>query len=219
MDPEFHRREDRAPAQDSAPAGARHVPVVQAKMQVGRTDDPLEGEADRVADLVTHALNASRDRPPFGGSSGGGRTRRTTTVRREPDTDHPPIGADGGAVADDVAQRVQRASRGGAPLDPSTMSRMGGAFGADFSGVRVHRGAEADALNRSFGAQAFTTGSNVFLGSDAPAVGTKEGDHLLAHELTHTIQQGGARLQRSSPPGGEVRRVTAGDGGRRSPVR
>ena len=183
-------------------------PVIQTKLRVGRSDDPLEREADRVADQVLRAL-ASPGPVQSDAATDSGRVRRATTVRRAPamQQEHAPIGPEGGAVGDDVAKRVQRATNGGAPLDDSTRTRMGAAFGADFSAVRLHRGAESDSLNRSLGARAFTTGSHVFLGSDAPAAGTAEGDRLLAHELTHTIQQGGAttdpaarapRVQRSA---------------------
>lgn len=176
-------------------------PAIQTKMLVGRSDDPLEREADRVADQVLRALAAPG--PVRRADAGSQRVRRATAIRRAADA---PIGPEGGPVPDDVAKRVQRATSGGAPLDGTTMSRMGEAFGADFAAVRVHRGPESDALNRSLGAQAFTTGSHVFLGPDAPAPGTAQGDRLLAHELTHTIQQGGATP--SAAAGGRVRRST-----------
>jgi hypothetical protein len=181
--------------------------VIQTKMVVGRSDDPLELEADRVADQVVRALASPGPVAAATDASDSGRVRRATTIRRAPGGVPAPIGPEGGRVDDDVAKRVRRATTGGTPLDQTTSARMGAAFGADFSSVRVHRGAESDALNRSLGARAFTTGSHVFLGSDAPTPGTTQGDHLLAHELTHTIQQGGAttaadgavgRVQRSA---------------------
>jgi hypothetical protein len=63
-------------------------------------------------------------------------------------------------------------------------------FGADFSGVRVHTDAESAALSNRLGARAFTTGNDIFFSRDEFKPGTSDGRHLLAHELTHTIQQG-----------------------------
>jgi hypothetical protein len=59
------------------------------------------------------------------------------------------------------------------------------AFGADFSGVRLHHDSESDALARSMTAKAFTTGADIFLRQDASPSDTS----LLAHELTHVVQQ------------------------------
>lgn len=182
--------------------------VIQAKLIVGPADDPLEHEADQVAEAVMRALASPG---PAIGAQGApaGRVHRSTAVRRVANEGHAPIGPEGGRVGDDVAARVQRASRGGTPLDPTTLTRMGDAFGADFSGVRLHRGAESDSLNRSLGARAFTSGSSVFLGSEAPSPGTSAGDRLLAHELTHTLQQGSATVSRSSVTVGRVQRAAS----------
>jgi hypothetical protein len=68
-------------------------------------------------------------------------------------------------------------------------SSMEGAFGADFGRVRTHDGADARDLNERLGARAFTVGHDVFFRDGVPDAGTSEGQHLLAHELTHTIQQ------------------------------
>ena len=73
---------------------------------------------------------------------------------------------------------------------------MEGAFGADFTGVRVHTGPEADALNNSMSARAFTTGQDIFPETAEYNPDTPEGQRLLAYELTHMVQQGGADVQR-----------------------
>ena len=70
------------------------------------------------------------------------------------------------------------------------------AFGADFTGVRVHTGPEADALNNSMSARACTTGQDIFPETAEYNPGTPEGQRLLAYELTHMVQQGGADVQR-----------------------
>ena len=83
------------------------------------------------------------------------------------------------------------ASASGLALDQTIRPQMEEAFGADFSGVRIHTGAHADAMNRQVSAVAFTTGSNIFFSDGAYNSGTTEGKRLLAHELTHVVQQQG----------------------------
>ena len=75
-------------------------------------------------------------------------------------------------------------------------------FGADFSGVRIHTGSEAAQLNREVSAQAFTHGQDIYLGEGKTDVASAQGKQLLAHELTHTIQQGASpQAQRDAGPG------------------
>jgi hypothetical protein len=70
------------------------------------------------------------------------------------------------------------------------------AFGADFSGVRVHHDAHADALSRPLQARAFTTGQDIFFSQGAYRPGTSSGQELIAHELTHVVQQNGNRVEK-----------------------
>ncbi len=84
------------------------------------------------------------------------------------------------------------AERGsGQALDEAARAEMESVLGADFSGVRVHTGPEADALNRELGAAAFTTGRDIFFRNGMYQPGSSAGHELLAHELTHVVQQGG----------------------------
>src|SRR5579859_3933852 len=103
-----------------------------------------------------------------------------------------PSGAQGGEVSADLEQRLEAARGGGRPLDQGLGARVGGALGADFSGVRVHTGPAADDLSRALGATAFTTGSDIFFSQGAYQPETQSGQKLLAHELTHVVQQGAA---------------------------
>jgi len=86
----------------------------------------------------------------------------------------------------------------GSKMDASTKKQMEQAFGADFSNVNIHTDSSAEALSQDLGAQAFTHGNDVYFNKDKYNPNSKEGKHLLAHELTHTIQQGGSkkRVQR-----------------------
>ena len=97
----------------------------------------------------------------------------------------PEVGLEGGPVSDAVASRINASRGGGAALESGMRASMEQQLGASFEDVRVHTGAESHQLNRSVGARAFTTGSDIFLGQGASA-----GDSgLLAHELTHVVQQ------------------------------
>jgi hypothetical protein len=95
------------------------------------------------------------------------------------------VGAEGGSLSEGAAGQLQALRGGGHPLDAALRSRMEAAMGTSFGDVRVHTGTQADTLNRGMGARAFTSGSDVVLRNDQSAADT----HLLAHELTHVVQQ------------------------------
>jgi hypothetical protein len=99
----------------------------------------------------------------------------------------------GGPAQPDVEQSIQQAQGGGSPLPNAARADLEPKFGADFGSVRVHTGPQADQLNRSLSAKAFTTGSDIFFRQGTYSPGTSTGKHLLAHELTHVVQQGGSR--------------------------
>lgn len=90
---------------------------------------------------------------------------------------------------DETAQRINRERSGGRPLDGAVQAQMGQALGANFSAVRIHTSLAADDLNRQLEAKAFTTGQDVFFRGDAYSPGSSGGQELIAHELTHVVQQ------------------------------
>lgn len=174
-------------------AAATLLMVAQPKLTVGPAGDQYEREADTVADQVVAALAARTQ------------TRRSSSDPSEPSspaiarqiqrlvapTDEATVGAQGGALDAGVESQIQSARSGGTPLDSIARSSMEGAFGSDFSRVRIHTGSNSAALNRSISAKAFTIGSDIFFGAGKPDTSTKDGQQLLAHELTHTVQQTG----------------------------
>jgi hypothetical protein len=87
---------------------------------------------------------------------------------------------------------IQGKTSGGQPMSAETSSFMGSRFGADFSNVRIHNDPEAAGLSNQLSARAFTYQNHIFFSRDQYQPGTSEGKQLLAHELTHTIQQGHA---------------------------
>lgn len=96
---------------------------------------------------------------------------------------------EGAAKAGDDPQEIQSQLSGGQPLDAGAKSRMGAAFGHDFSNVRVHTNSRATELSDQLQARAFTVGSDVAFGAGEYQPGTLIGDALIAHELAHVVQQ------------------------------
>jgi len=86
---------------------------------------------------------------------------------------------------------------GGQPLSRSTRSHLEPKFGYDFSRVKIYNDVQSDSLNRSINARAFTTGKDIFFRHGEYNPETSKGKRLLAHELTHVVQQDNMKLQRT----------------------
>ena len=144
---------------------------VQRKLAIGEPDDPLEREADRVADQVMRMPAgqgpASQNQPLQSNPAGSTQTATGETPG--------------------LVQDVLRSP--GEPLDEETRAFMEPRFGADFSGVRVHTDANAAESAQAMNALAYTAGRDIVL--DSRRYGSKETERrrLLAHELTHVLQQ------------------------------
>lgn len=107
---------------------------------------------------------------------------QTKATARDPES-----GFDAGP---NIEKRLAGTRGGGSPLPEGVRSFMEPRFGADLAGVRVHADSKAAQLNRELSAQAFTHGPDIYMGEGRYAPGTAAGDRLLAHELTHVVQQG-----------------------------
>lgn len=189
--------------------------VVQTKLVVGAADDDAEREADSIADATMRTFATGETiqsdvlQPRIRGRvarrldatptpTDGGVSRVQRSARPSPS-----IGREGGAVDADTESAITAARGGGRPLDSRIRGGMERSMQADFSGVRVHVGAESDQLNRQLQSKAFTTGSDIFVRSSDYSPGSESGQHLLAHELAHTVQQGAS----PSSPGGVDRKI------------
>lgn len=162
---------------DHARSASAPGPVIQPQLLLGPVDDPYERQADRVAAQVTMPVAAPAPR------LGGERLMRKTTGTPVQDPASGPV--DPG-----VQQAIQSAQGGGRPLADTVRTPLEQAMGADFSDVRVHTDARADQLNQSLQARAFTTGRDIFFRRGHFTPDNASGQSLLAHELTHTVQQG-----------------------------
>jgi LysM repeat protein len=163
--------------------------MIQTKLGVSQPGDVYEQEADRAAEQVMGM--ASSENPISGG-------RNETQVRLSKQSRE--TGANSTAQSPDVPPGVYDAlnSGGGQPLDAGTRTFMEPRLGYDFGGVRVHTNAQAADSARAMSALAYTVGSDLVFGSGHYQPETHEGQRLLAHELTHVVQQSGlgARVQR-----------------------
>ena len=173
------------------PATCSYLPL-QLKLSVGAPDDPLEHEADAMADKVMRMPETSFIQRKSGCSCNG---FDDDHVRLKPLASQitPFIQAKGdGAttVSDSVTSRIKSSMGGGSPMQSDTKSFMESRFGTSFDAVKIHNNDESAQLNQSLSAKAFTTGNNIYFNSGQYQPGTDAGKHLLAHELTHVVQQG-----------------------------
>jgi len=198
-------------------------PFIQAKLQISTPGDRFEQEADRVADTVMRmsssqeSVATSISQPQISRiqrtcaacekeagvvqrackSCHGGPLEENEPLQREAteeNSDEMLQGADGQLHASEGAQsQINNLKGGGQPLSPSLRSYFEPRFGQDFSGVRLHTDANGASAARSVNAKAFTLGSDVAFAAGQYSPETTGGKRLLAHELTHVVQQGGTK--------------------------
>jgi hypothetical protein len=157
-------------------------PIVQAKLTVSQPGDQYEQEAERVAVSVVRQLDAS---------VGGEQAQANTQAAPSAQSLVQRSAISGMPIAPDTEQAVQAARGGGHLLPAQLRQQMGAAFGADFGGLHIHTDQRANTLNRALNARAFTTGQDIFFRQGEYQPGSRAGKELLAHELTHVVQQGG----------------------------
>jgi len=162
--------------------------AVQAKLRLGPAGDRYEQEADQVAQRVVETISSSDQ---------GVVQRQEDEEDLEEEDVLTAQRQTIGAISSSGQDSVQRARGGGQPLSDGVRQPMERAFGSDFGGVRVHVDDQADWLNRSLQARAFTTGRDLFFRRGEFRPGSSEGQRLLAHELTHVVQQNGGAVQRA----------------------
>jgi hypothetical protein len=186
--------------------------LIQAKLQVGAAGDQYEQEADRVAEKVTSIPALSKVKGPAPGSGEGAVQREIeaeeeellqpkSLVQRRAVPGGAPTPAEGGIVDRDVERRIASSRGSGQSLPDELRTDMEARFGASFVGVRVHADGQAAELNRELGARAFTHGRDIYFREGEYDPGSSAGQRLLAHELTHVLQQTGAGTRHGPEPG------------------
>jgi len=173
----------------SKPAAA----TVQPKLSVGAVNDPLETEADAVANKVMSMPETKIVQ------------RKCDHCEEEEKLQRKPLASfvqrkessSGMIASSEVSNTINTLKGSGTNMDPHTQSFMENRFGSDFSDVKIHTGNEAIQMNRELNAKAFTTGSDIYFNEGRYQPGTSDGKQLLAHELTHTIQQENTQSKKS----------------------
>ncbi|WP_299899260.1 DUF4157 domain-containing protein [uncultured Aquimarina sp.] len=97
-----------------------------------------------------------------------------------------------------IESRLHSSKGSGAPLPKDTKTQMESGFGRDFSNVRVHTDSNAKQMSQDLGAQAFTHGNDIYFNEGKFDTSSNSGKHLLAHELTHTVQQGASTVRKKT---------------------
>jgi hypothetical protein len=116
-----------------------------------------------------------------------------------------------GEGSQDLSSAINSARGRGQSLDAGLQQSMGRAMGADFSEVKIHTDTKSDQINQSIQAKAFTTGSDVFFRQGAYEPGSYKGQELIAHELTHVVQQGGGIETKPTQNTPDVQQKSSGD--------
>jgi hypothetical protein len=153
-------------------------------LTVGHAFDPAEADADRVADSVIEKL----------------RSGETDEHRHTAACDHgvqraaepaggAEVGMAGGELSSGLSGAIESRRGRGSALPSGVRRRMESAFGQDLGNVSIHTDQQSATLNQAVSARAFTTGNDIFFGAGQFRPDTPAGEHMLAHELAHTVQQ------------------------------
>ncbi|UBZ10420.1 DUF4157 domain-containing protein [Leeuwenhoekiella palythoae] len=211
---------NRTPSTDTKKPSKAAFFKVQAKLKMGQSGDKYEQEADNVAQQVvenTHGNSATKvQQKPLAQTIKPGiqlkaleedqvqkkseeeeavqakeeeETVQAKTEENEEETLQAKLQTTA-TPSTSIQERLKNNKHNGEPMAPATQTRMEQNFGTNLSDVRIHTDVNAQKMSADLGAQAFTSGRDIYFNEGKYAPGSPEGDGLLAHELTHTIQQG-----------------------------
>lgn len=191
---------------------------LQAKLAIGKPGDRYEQEADRVAEQVVSNLHAPTPRQ----SNQSQNLQREAVPQEEDKLQRQPKASviqrqempeeqdklqmkpsaslqnnEGRLPTSNLEASIQKAKGHGQALSDDIRTPMEQAFGTDFSGVKVHTDSQSHQINQSIQAKAFTTGNDIFFRQGAYNPDSQQGQQLLAHELTHVVQQNTGVVQRA----------------------
>jgi hypothetical protein len=159
---------------------------LQPKLAIGPVDDPLEREADRLADEAIRTPDAA-----VSVTAATGRLSRKCTACASEERAKLQASAErhGALEAPPIVREALRSP--GRPLDPTVRQSFEVRLGRDFSGVRIHHDSRAAESAQAIEAAAYTVGRDIVFGAGRYAPYTGPGARLLAHELVHVVQQHG----------------------------
>lgn len=204
--------------------GNSDLAMLQENLAIGRPGDRHEQEADRMADRVSDESGNAREQlvdgeteARYGDLDNQDPRRRSAAANAEDNEDkqgqfgyrvqrihRSSTESSGTQLNHNATGRIRAAADDGRLMQPKLRHFMERNFGASFDDVRVHTNGDANTLSQSLNAKAFTVGPHVFFGRGHYSPTTRDGIHLLAHELTHVLQQGKSRPYIQRQEGTEV---------------
>ncbi len=179
--------------ESTSPLGERGVSIQRKCADCGANlskaeDEKLQKQEDENIQLKFTEEDLNTDISPSGGGEGGGTPQKEEPLMMKSESAE--------TVGTSTLQSQLDASKGkGSSLPENTRTDMESTIGADFSGVSIHTDNNAVQMNKDLGAKAFTHGSDIYFNQGQYDTNSSSGQHLLAHELTHTVQQGAAGNQ------------------------
>jgi hypothetical protein len=194
--------------------------LIQPQLTIGKAGDKYEQEADRVAADVVNRMHQPESEKvqrqeieedeEVQRKAEIGSIQRQELAEDENKLQMKPIvqrlaGEGGMTATPDLEASIQQARGSGQPLAENVQKPMEQAFGFDFSRVKVHTNPHSDRLNQSIQAKAFTTGRDIFFRQGAYDPSSRGGQELIAHELTHVVQQTGNAVKKAGNNGRESR--------------
>ena len=162
--------------------------AIQTKLVINQPGDEYEREADHISQQVMR-MPESPSQDTWGRSPSDFQTWQSRQGNEHLHTKLVRSGDGGQLEAPPIVHEVLRSP--GPPLDVATSALMEPRFGHDFSRVRIHADAKAAESAQAIGARAYTVGRDIVFGAGQYAPRTSAGQRLLAHELTHVLQQNG----------------------------
>ena len=160
------------------PLASQITPLVQVQRQEEPEEEEETLQAKPLAEQITLLVQRQVEEEE----------KEEEWIQRKPEADY-------SIVTDDVKKHLDKAGGTGSPLPDNIREYMGSQFGYDFNEVKVHADGKAANIARSLSAQAFTSGKDIYFGSGKYNPNSTQGRRLVAHELTHVVQQNGRILQ------------------------
>ncbi len=145
--------------------------AIKTKLGIGSPDNKYEKKAGQVANAVMRMPDPKIQR----------KCKHCEDEEKLQKTDY---------SDSEITNRMASSSGQRSRLPKNVQLEMEQKIGADFSGVNIHTGSDSHYLNRQLGARAFTHGRDIYFSESAYNPASRSGKHLLAHELTHVVQQG-----------------------------
>lgn len=188
--------ERKEPGEQARPLAAAITPLVQTKCAACEQDEKLQKREEE--DLVQESSEELQRKPIFESSvqlpdddNSNNIQRKCAECEKEGKLQTKSVSSDPAPITSYTESNLNSTKGRGSPMPASTREQMESSFGSDFSHVRLHCDSSAVQMSKDLHAQAFTHGSDIYFNSGKYNADSVGGKHLLAHELTHVLQQKG----------------------------